>query len=91
MRSQLTWKLEKDVKGMIAKHVEAGKRRDPTVKHNPYFMILNVTAKQEGKEYIGETSHSFYEGSREHMKDAEDFSHGSHIVKHWMNDHVESD
>ena len=29
---------------MIANLVEAGKRRDPTVKHNPYFMSLNVTS-----------------------------------------------
>jgi hypothetical protein len=25
------------------------------------------------------------------MKDAEDFSHGSHIVKHWKNDHATSE
>ena len=41
--------------------------------------------------YIGETSRSLYERSREHMKDAEDFSHGSHIVKHWINEHAESE
>ena len=48
--------------------MEAGKRRDPIVKHNPYFMNINVTsvtkrlhpaiskevptANQEGKEFI---------------------------------------
>ena len=56
------------MEGMIANPVEAGKRRDPTVKHDPYFMSLNVTfvtqmlhpairkevptEKQEEKEFI---------------------------------------
>ena len=37
--------------------------------------------------YFGESSRSLYERSREHLKDAADFDSGSHIVKHWMNEH----
>ena len=31
-----------------------------------------------------------YERSKEHLKNAEDFSKGSHIVKHWMSEHPDS-
>ena len=41
--------------------------------------------------YYGESSRSLYERSREHLKDAKDFDNGSHIVKHWMNEHPESE
>ena len=34
--------------------------------------------------YIGETSRSFHERMAEHSEDAKKFSHGSHIIKHWM-------
>jgi hypothetical protein len=45
--------------------------------------------EKEGKKsrrgiYLGESSRSLYERSKEHLKNAEDFSKGSHIVKHWM-------
>ena len=40
--------------------------------------------------YIGETSRTLYERSKEHLKDAEDFDPSSHIVKHWMNVHPDS-
>jgi hypothetical protein len=33
--------------------------------------------------YYGESSRSLYEGSREHIRDAEKFQEGSHIGKHW--------
>ena len=39
--------------------------------------------------YIGESSRSLYERSKEHLKDAEDFSPSSHMVKHWMHAHEE--
>ena len=41
--------------------------------------------------YYGESSRSLYERSREHMKDAKDFDSGSHIVKHWMNEHPDTE
>ena len=41
--------------------------------------------------YLGESSRSLYERAKEHFKDAEDFDQGSHMVKHWMNDHPEKD
>ena len=34
--------------------------------------------------YYGETSRSLYERSKEHVRDAESFSEGSHIIKHLM-------
>ena len=37
--------------------------------------------------YIGESSRSIHERSLEHVKDAEKFSHKSHIIKHWLRDH----
>ena len=37
--------------------------------------------------YIGESSRSLYERSKEHLRDAESFDPGSHIIKHWMNVH----
>ena len=40
--------------------------------------------------YIGESSRTLYERSKEHFKDAEDFNPSSHMVKHWMNDHPDS-
>jgi hypothetical protein len=39
--------------------------------------------------YIGESSRSIHERSKEHEKDAEGFSKKSHIVKHWMECHPE--
>ena len=50
---------------------------------------------KEGKEirregvYIGETSRSLYERSKEHVADAKSFKEGSHIVKHWLSSHEE--
>ena len=37
--------------------------------------------------YIGESSRSIQERSLEHVRDAESFSHKSHIVKHWLRHH----
>ena len=39
--------------------------------------------------YIGESSRSIAERTTEHFNDAESFSKGSHIVKHWMKTHPE--
>ena len=41
--------------------------------------------------YYGETSRSLFERSREHFKDAADFSEGSHMIKHWLTSHVEEE
>ena len=38
--------------------------------------------------YYGESSRlMYYERSREHVNDAENFQEGSHIVRHWMEYH----
>ena len=37
--------------------------------------------------YIGESSRSLHERMAEHFDDARKFSNGSHIVKHWMEEH----
>ena len=44
---------------------------------------------EEGRRgiYYGETSRFLFERVQEHVKDAEDFSPGSHVIKHWMSDH----
>ena len=41
---------------------------------------------EEGRRgiYYGETSRYLFERVQEHVKDAEDFSPGSHVIKHWM-------
>ena len=51
--------------------------------------LKNNRAKVGSREgiYFGETSRSLFERVQEHHKDAEDFSAGSHIIKHWMTDH----
>ena len=41
--------------------------------------------------YYGETSRSLYERSKEHVRDAESFSEGSHIIKHWMKHHQDEE
>ena len=41
--------------------------------------------------YFGESSRSLYERSKEHFRDAGDFSGGSHLVEHWMTTHPEDD
>jgi hypothetical protein len=41
--------------------------------------------------YYGETSRSLFERSKEHFKDAADFSEGSHIIKHWLTSHEEEE
>ena len=44
--------------------------------------------QEDGKGvYIGETSRSMYERSKEHQKDRDDKSEDSHQVKHWALDH----
>ena len=50
----------------------------------------NQKQKRKGI-YIGESSRSLFERSREHHVDAEDFKPGSHMVKHWMTTHPEDD
>ena len=61
----------------------------------------DASSLQEGKEndhqekqikkgiYIGETSRSLFERSREHVKNAMDLEQGSHMVKHWLSVHGE--
>ena len=39
--------------------------------------------------YYGETSRTLYERSKEHVNDADSFTQGSHIVKHWMTSHAD--
>jgi hypothetical protein len=39
--------------------------------------------------YVGETSRSLYERTKEHFGDKEAFKPGSHMVKHWMTSHAE--
>ena len=39
--------------------------------------------------YFGETSRSLYEPSKEHVRNPESFSEGSHIIKQWMKHHPE--
>jgi hypothetical protein len=41
--------------------------------------------------YYGETSHSLYKRSKEHLNDAVKFREGSHIIKHWIAEHPEED
>ena len=39
--------------------------------------------------YVGESSRSLYERTREHMSDREGWKEESHQVKHWLTDHSE--
>ena len=39
--------------------------------------------------YLGETSRTLYERSKEHVADAVSFKEGSHIIKHWISSHHE--
>ena len=55
---------------------------------NPSIRQEDMKAGREGV-YIGETSRTMHERSKEHQKDASDFSPKSHQVKHWMNSHPE--
>ena len=54
-----------------------------------------IKPNQEEKEirregvYIGKTSRSLYERSKEHEADAKSFKEGSHIVKYWLSRHEE--
>ena len=41
--------------------------------------------------YFGESRRSLYERSCEHVKDAEKFKEGSHIINHWKKYHKEDD
>ena len=50
-------------------------RRDPAITENE--------TSRKGI-YIGESSQSLYERSKEHVADARDFKEGSHMVKHWL-------
>ena len=59
-----------------------------------HVIFVDLPSQQEDKAprrgiYIGESSHSLYERSKEHLKDSEDFSPSSHMVKHWMQCHEE--
>ena len=77
---------------------EEGKRDDCRARNLVYESVCTMcnptSRKEEGDRnrkgiYIGETSRSIHERSKEHHKDAEDFSEKSHQVKHWMNSHPE--
>ena len=39
--------------------------------------------------YYGESSRSLHERIQEHIRDADNFDPGSHMVKHWMTSHAE--
>ena len=54
---------------------------------------MEESRKEEGRVgvYTGKSSRSLYERSKEHLSDAEGFQEGSHIVKHWMQQHAEDD
>ena len=41
--------------------------------------------------YIGESSRSIYERSKEHHRDRQDKNEDSHQIKHWVTDHPELD
>ena len=46
--------------------------------------------QRDGKgTYIGESSRSLYERSKEHQRDREDRDTDSHQIKHWQLDHPE--
>ena len=62
------------------------------VECNPDKLSSQEECKKTGRKgiYVGESSRSLYERSKEHLKNAEDFSKGSHIVKHWMSEHPDS-
>ena len=59
--------------------------------------VCMVELETDGKEnqkhgkgvYIGETSRSMYNRSKEHQKDRDDKAEDSHQVKHWAIDHPE--
>jgi hypothetical protein len=50
----------------------------------------NQTMQRKGV-YIGESSRSLFERTREHYRDARDMSEKSHMVKHWLMDHADLD
>ena len=59
---------------------------------NPIKKKTSMNQEQPRKGiYFGESSRSLYERSREHLKDASEFDSGSHIVKHWMNEHPDTE
>ena len=48
------------------------------------------SSKKDGKGvYVGESSRSIYERSKEHVADRENLSEESHQVKHWLSSHEE--
>ena len=49
----------------------------------------NVSRKEGRGLYVGESSRSLYERSKEHQKDRDDREEDSHQVKHWVLDHPE--
>ena len=51
-------------------------------------MVHQMIYPREGI-YIREISRSLHERAVEHVRDAENFSPKSHIVKHWMNSHAD--
>ena len=56
---------------------------------NPTVQKTRTSSLQEGRRgvYIGETSRSLAERSLEHLGDVKSFDSGSHILKHWMEEH----
>ena len=64
----------------------------PSIPHedHPTPSSVNPVASREGI-YIGESSRSLFERSIEHHNDAKTMSKKSHMVKHWMLTHPDSD
>ena len=50
---------------------------------------MNDFLKDGKGRYIGETSRSIYERSKEHQRDKENQEDDSHQIKHWRLDHPE--
>ena len=66
------------------KEEKVGSRSESTSQEE----VIKVKQAKTGV-YIGETSRSLYERSKEHITDAKNYSHKSHIIKHWMLSHQE--
>ena len=81
----------------MSQHVYyATDKNAPTRRKKKLEAALRVPAKRKSARltsktgvYIGETSRSLYERSKEHITDAKNYSHKSHIIKHWKLSHQE--
>ena len=58
-------------------------------------MRMEISLRRKRKEdlayILGETSRTLHERTKEHFKDAADFSEGSHMVKHWLTSHEDEE